>query len=125
MNISALRMEGCCDIHGRGHAQQSHRGYLCAVRCSQFWLAQGFDPSEVSSNYGDSLTVWDWTKKKPVQTLHLGAEGLIPLELRFLHEPSQPHAYVGAALSSNVIHITKVRSLVLSGHSWSVFSNLQ
>ena len=30
-------------------------------------------------------------------------------ELRFLHNPDQPHGFCGAALSSNVIHFTKVR----------------
>ncbi len=44
-----------------------------------------------------------------VQTIKLGPDGLIPLETRFLHDPSQPHGFVGAALSSNVIHFTKVR----------------
>ena len=29
-------------------------------------------------------------------------------ELRFLHDPDQAHGYCGAALSSNVIHFTKV-----------------
>lgn len=70
---------------------------------------QGFNPAEVPTEYGDTLTVWDWEKREPVQTIELGSDGLIPLELRFLHDPSQAHAYVGAALSSNVIHITKVR----------------
>lgn len=70
---------------------------------------QGFNPAEVSDHYGDTLTIWDWNKREPVQTISLGPEGLIPLELRFLHDPASPHAYVGAALSSNVIHITKVR----------------
>ena len=64
------------------------------------------------SHYGDMLTVWDWTKHTPVQTLKLGADGLIPLELRFLHDPASPHAFVGAALSSNVIHITKARAFL-------------
>lgn len=31
---------------------------------------------------------------------------LLP-QARFKHEPSSPHGFVGAALSSNVIHITK------------------
>lgn len=69
---------------------------------------QGFNPAEVASSYGDTLTVWDWTTREPVQTISLGPGGLIPLELRFLHDPDSPHAYVGAALASNVIHITKV-----------------
>lgn len=70
---------------------------------------QGFDPSKVASSYGDTLTFWDWKERKIVQQIKLGADGLIPLETRFLHEPSQAHGFVGAALSSNVIHFTKVR----------------
>ena len=31
-------------------------------------------------------------------------------ELRFLHDPDQAHGFCGAALSSNVIHFTKVRA---------------
>ena len=69
---------------------------------------QGFNPAEVPLAYGDTLTFWDWKERKVTQTLKLGADGLIPLELRFLHDPAQPHGFVGAALSSNVIHFTKV-----------------
>jgi len=68
---------------------------------------KGFNPAEVAEHYGKSLTVWDWEKKVPVQRIDLGNDGLIPLELRFLHDPIQAHAYVGCALSSNIIHITK------------------
>ena len=74
------------------------------MRCM---CAQGFDPAEVSAAYGDTLTFWDWRERKPTQSIKLGADGLIPLELRFLHDPDQAHGYVGAALSSNVIHFTK------------------
>lgn len=70
---------------------------------------QGFNPAEVGEHYGDTLTIWDWEQRKPVQQIKLGSEGLIPLELRFLHDPSKAHAFVGAALASNIIHITKVR----------------
>lgn len=73
----------------------------------RLWI-QGFNPADVPTAYGDTLTFWDWQKREVVQTIKLGADGLIPLETRFLHDPSQPHGYVGAALSSNVIHFTKV-----------------
>lgn len=43
-------------------------------------------------------------RNNPVHT-----PGLIPLEIRFKHDPNSAHGYVGAALSSNVIHFTKVR----------------
>ena len=47
-------------------------------------------------------------QRTKVQELKLGTEGLIPLEIRFLHDPSQAHGFVGAALASNIIHFTKV-----------------
>lgn len=33
-----------------------------------------------------------------------GADGM--LQVRFLHEPSAPHAFCGAALSSTLVHFT-------------------
>ena len=79
---------------------------------------QGFNPADVPTAYGDTLTFWDWKQRKVTQTVKLGPDGLIPLELRFLHDPAQPHGFVGAALSSNVIHFTKVGcSSLTSGHT--------
>ena len=75
---------------------------------SQWCIVQGFNPALVPTSYGSDLHVWDWQKKKQVQTLKLGTEGLIPLEIRFLHNPDSTHGFVGAALSSNIIHFTKV-----------------
>jgi len=40
---------------------------------------QGFNPAEVADAYGDTLTFWDWRERKVVQTIKLGADGLIPL----------------------------------------------
>jgi hypothetical protein len=37
--------------------------------------------------YGRSLNIWDWQKHERIQTIDLGNEGLIPLEIRFLHDP--------------------------------------
>ncbi|CAK0773982.1 Methanethiol oxidase [Coccomyxa viridis] len=70
-------------------------------------FSKGFNPADVPTAYGDTLTFWDWQQRRVTQTVKLGPDGLIPLELRFLHDPAQAHGYVGAALSSNVIHFTK------------------
>lgn len=67
---------------------------------------KGFDPARVADSYGDQIYFWDWTNKKLVQKINLGPDGLIPLETRFLHNPLQPHGFVGCALSSNVVHFT-------------------
>ena len=75
---------------------------------------QGFNPAKVPSSYGDTLTFWDWQKRTITQQIKLGADGLIPLETRFLHDPSQPQGFVGAALSSNVIRFSKVSHYICS-----------
>ncbi len=65
----------------------------------------GFDLADVEAgNYGRKIHVWDWEAGTVEQTIDLGEEGLIPLEVRFLHSPEAKHGYVGAALSSNVFH---------------------
>eukprot|EP00252_Welwitschia_mirabilis_P018401 TRINITY_DN408_c0_g1_i1.p1 TRINITY_DN408_c0_g1~~TRINITY_DN408_c0_g1_i1.p1 ORF type:complete len:497 (-),score=90.69 TRINITY_DN408_c0_g1_i1:161-1651(-) len=65
---------------------------------------QGFNPKHVAEGlYGKHLFVYGWSDGKLKQTLDLGDEGLIPLEVRFLHEPSKDTGYVGCALSSNII----------------------
>jgi selenium-binding protein 1 len=76
---------------------------------------QGFDPSLVGDKYGSRLHVWSWTTKEHQQVIDLGPDGLIPLEIRFLHEPSQPQGFLGAALSSNVHRIHKAAD----GKGWT------
>lgn len=70
-------------------------------------FSKGFNPAEVADHYANALYFWDWKEKKLTQTVPLGPKGLIPLEVRFLHEPTAAHGFVGAALSSNVIHFTR------------------
>ena len=52
--------------------------------------------------YSQSINVWDWSKHTLKQTLDLGKDGLIPLEIRFLHNPKATEGFVGAALGSCV-----------------------
>ncbi|KAL4515239.1 hypothetical protein Ndes2526B_g09559 [Nannochloris sp. 'desiccata'] len=79
-------------------------------------FTKGFNPAEVETLYNRQLYVWDWTTKKVIQEIDLGAEGLIPLEVRFLHEPTAPHGFVGAALSSNIIHFTNSTATASDGN---------
>jgi selenium-binding protein 1 len=80
------------------------------VMLSTEWAAPktyypGFDLEDVEAGkYGQRLNFWDWEAGEVEQTIDLGEEGLIPLEARFLHTPESTHGYVGAALSSNIIH---------------------
>eukprot|EP01023_Acetabularia_acetabulum_P048313 TRINITY_DN5102_c0_g2_i5.p2 TRINITY_DN5102_c0_g2~~TRINITY_DN5102_c0_g2_i5.p2 ORF type:complete len:490 (+),score=112.26 TRINITY_DN5102_c0_g2_i5:106-1575(+) len=66
-----------------------------------------FNPAEVPTAYGSKLHVYQWDARKEIQTIELGEKGLIPLELRFMHNPDSLHGFVGCALSSNIIHFYK------------------
>lgn len=63
----------------------------------------GFNPAHVADEkYGRKLYIWDWTEHKIIQELDCG-KGAIPLEVRFLHEPSKAEGFVGCALSSEMV----------------------
>jgi selenium-binding protein 1 len=80
----------------------------------------GFRLEEVKAGrYGQRLHFWDWTTHKRIQTIDLGSEGLIPLEVRFHHDPDSVHGFVGAALSSSVWHFHK------TGSRWSAEKIIQ
>jgi selenium-binding protein 1 len=68
----------------------------------------GFDPEDVGKGkYGRNLHFWDLEKKAVVQSIDLGDEGLIPLEIRWQHDPDSTQGFVGATLSSNIIRFSK------------------
>jgi selenium-binding protein 1 len=75
----------------------------------------GFKLEDVKAGkYGQHVHFWDWEARKIVQSVDLGAKGLIPLEVRFHHNPDSTHGFVGAALSSVMWHWHK------SGDKWQV-----
>ena len=64
----------------------------------------GFNPADVAAGkYGRRLHFWDLERHAKVQTIDLGDEGLIPLEIRWQHDPDSAQGFVGATLSSNII----------------------
>jgi len=63
----------------------------------------GFDPADVAAGrYGRQLHFWDLEQKTKIQTLDLGDDGWIPLELRWQHDPDSAQGFVGATLSSTI-----------------------
>lgn len=46
---------------------------------------------------------WDFKNKRVERTMYLDEVGLVPLEVRFHHDPDSSHGFVGAALSFNII----------------------
>ena len=65
----------------------------------------GFDIDDVTAGrYGHRLHFWNLGERRLEQTVELGDTGLIPLEVRWLHDPEAESGFVGAALSSSIWH---------------------
>jgi selenium-binding protein 1 len=63
----------------------------------------GFDLADVQAGrYGQRLHFWNLADRRLEQTLDLGGSGLVPLEVRWKHDPDSEEGYVGAALSSTM-----------------------
>jgi len=59
----------------------------------------GLDLKDVEGgSYGTHLNVYDWKEKRLIQKIDLGMEGVMPLEIRFLHDPKATEGFVGSAL---------------------------
>lgn len=80
------------------------------VMVSSEWAAPnttrpGFKLEDVQAGkYGHHVHFWDWKERKIAQSLDLGEKGLIPLEVRWHHNPDSSHGFVGAALASTMWH---------------------
>ena len=78
------------------------------IMVSSEWAAPntfmpGFDLEDVGAGkYGQSIHFWDFEAKKIVKSIDMGAEGMIPLEVRGLHDPASNEGFFAATLSSNV-----------------------
>jgi selenium-binding protein 1 len=90
------------------------------VMVSSEWAAPkttrpGFKLEDVQAGkYGQHLHFWDWENRTITKSFDLGEKGLIPLEVRFHHDPDSTHGFVGAALSSVMWHWHK------EGDQWQV-----
>jgi selenium-binding protein 1 len=64
----------------------------------------GFDPADVAAGkYGQRLHFWDLETRAHVQTVDLAGDGMVPLEIRWQHDPDSTQGFVGATLSSNIV----------------------
>ena len=65
----------------------------------------GFDLEDVGAGrYGSGSTSGISSERTLEQTVDLGENGLVPLEVRWLHDPDAEQGFVGAALSSTMWH---------------------
>ena len=53
----------------------------------------------LAGKYGHALHVWDLQKRRHQQTLDLGAEQQMVLELRPAHDPNETYGFVGVVVS--------------------------
>jgi methanethiol oxidase len=68
----------------------------------------GFDLADVEAGrYGRRIHFWNLSERRLEQSLDLGDAGLVPLELRWLHDPDAASGFVGATLSSTVFHFER------------------
>ena len=68
-------------------------------------VAGGFQVEDVAAGkYGQRLHFWNWKERRIEQSIDLGDQGRIPLEVRFHHDPESSHGFVGAALGSAIWH---------------------
>jgi methanethiol oxidase len=74
----------------------------------------GFDLEDVANGrYGRRLHFWNLAERSLEQTLDLGEQGLVPLEIRWLHDPEAEEGFVAATLSSVIWRFYR------SNGSWS------
>merc|ERR1711872_420187 len=69
---------------------------------------KGLDLADVENgSYGTHLNVYDWKERKLIQKIDLGMEGVMPLEIRFLHDPKATEGFVGSALFAKMFRFYK------------------
>ncbi len=68
----------------------------------------GFDIADVGAGrYGRRLHFWNLAERRLEQTIDLGEQGMVPLEVRWLHDPEADSGFVGATLSSNIFRFSR------------------
>ncbi|MCH2180055.1 MAG: selenium-binding family protein [Mariniblastus sp.] len=88
--------------------QPRHNVMISSEWAAPNTVSQGFKLEDVQAGkYGRHLHFWNWKERTIEQSIDLGENGLIPLEVRFHHNPDSTHGFVGAALSSTIWHWEK------------------
>lgn len=88
--------------------QPRHNAMVSSEWAAPKTTRPGFKLDDVKAGkYGHHIHVWDWSKRTIAQSIDLGEKGMVPLEVRFHHNPASAHGFVGAALSSVMWHFFK------------------
>lgn len=93
--------------------QPRHNTMISSTWGAPSAFTKGFNLEHVANGlYGQHLHVYTWPGGEIKQTLDLGNTGLLPLEVRFLHNPAEAIGYVGCALTSNMVRFQESRWLL-------------
>jgi len=98
---------------------QPFHNVMISTEWGNVWaLKDGFNPADLASgNYGTHLNVFDWKERKLIQRIDVGVEGVMPLEIRFLHDPKATQGFVGSALYGKVYRFYRTSDEV--GAKWA------
>jgi selenium-binding protein 1 len=92
-----------------------HLGYDVAITSewgTPSMVENGANPDLLlAGRYGHAIHIWDLRKRRHLQTLDLGAEQQMVLELRPAHDPTKTYGFVGVVVSTKD----------LSGSVWAWF----
>jgi methanethiol oxidase len=84
-------------------------------------IENGIDPETLlSSGYGHQLHIWDLRRRKHRQTIDLGKEHQMVLELRPSHDPTQTFGFVGVVVSLKDLSASIWLWKRDNGSQWSV-----
>jgi selenium-binding protein 1 len=85
----------------------------------------GISPELLLGNkYGHQLHVWDLRKRRHTQTLDLGAEHQMALELRPAHDPTRTYGFAGVVISTKDLSAS-VWTWYREGDSWKVRKTIE
>ena len=71
------------------------------------YFKKGYNVRDPIEAYGRSINVFKWSTHELIETIDLGVDGYVPLEIRFLHEPKASEGFVGIATQGNVFRFFK------------------
>jgi selenium-binding protein 1 len=81
-----------------------HLGYDVAITSewgTPSMVENGVNPDLLlAGRYGHAIHIWDLRKRRHLQTLDLGAEQQMVLELRPSHDPTKTYGFVGVVVST-------------------------
>ncbi|XP_042026580.1 selenium-binding protein 1-like isoform X2 [Salvia splendens] len=88
--------------------QPRHKTMISTSCGAPATFTKGFNFEHVSDGlYGRQLHVYSWPGGQLKQILDLGNSGLLPLEVRFLHDPAKDTGFAACAFASNMVRFFK------------------